>query len=136
MKYNETVQKHFKDPRNVGEIENADFTEEIFNPTCGDTIKVWGKVDNGKLTDIKYKVLGCAAAVASASMMSIMVKGKKIEEILKMTDDDVVRALGGLPSEKLVCSSFAMTTLKKGLNQLPTDNSQQSTTTSGDVVEG
>ncbi len=116
MKYNELVEEHFKNPKNVGEIKNPSFVSEVINPTCGDTIKIWGTVDDDILTDIKYKVLGCAAAVASASMMSEMVMGKKIAEIMKLDDADVVSALGGLPPEKLTCSSFAMATLKRGLN--------------------
>lgn len=118
MKYNELVEAHFKNPKNVGEIKDASFASEVINPTCGDTIKIWGKIDGDVLVDVKYKVLGCAAAVASASMMSEMVIGKKIDEIMNFTDADVVKALGGLPPEKLTCSSFAMATLKKGLSDL------------------
>ena len=105
--YNETVMEHFTNPRNVGEIEDADGVGEVGSPQCGDIMKVFLKVENNIIKDIKFKTFGCASAIASSSIMTEMVKGRTIEEALALTNKDVVDALGGLPPAKVHCSVLA-----------------------------
>lgn len=105
--YSDIVVEHFQNPRNVGEIEDADGVARVGNPTCGDMMEVYIKVRDGVLVDVKYKTFGCGAAVASGSMGTEMVKGKTIEEALKLTSEEVAEALGGLPPAKMHCSNLA-----------------------------
>ncbi len=105
--YNDIVVEHFQNPRNVGEIEDADGVGKVGNPTCGDMMEVYIKVKDGVLVDVKYKTFGCGAAVASGSIGTEMVKGKTIEEALRLTSEDVAEALGGLPATKMHCSNLA-----------------------------
>ena len=105
--YNEKVIEHFTNPRNVGEIEDADGVGEVGSPQCGDIMKVFLKVENNIIKDIKFKTFGCASAIASSSIMTEMVKGRTIEEALALTNKDVVDALGGLPPAKVHCSVLA-----------------------------
>jgi nitrogen fixation NifU-like protein len=105
--YNETVMEHFTNPRNVGEIEDADGVGEVGSPQCGDIMKVFLKVEDNIIKDIKFKTFGCASAIASSSIMTEMVKGRTIEEALALTNKDVVDALGGLPPAKVHCSVLA-----------------------------
>ncbi len=105
--YTDTVIEHFQNPRNVGEIENADGVGEVGNPVCGDMIKITIKVEDGKLADCKFKTFGCGAAVASGSIGTEMVKGMSIDEALALTNSRVAEELGGLPPEKLHCSNLA-----------------------------
>ncbi len=105
--YTDTVIEHFKNPRNVGEIEDPDGVGEVGNPVCGDMIKITIKVEDGKLADVKFKTFGCGAAVASGSMGTEMVKGKTLDEAMKITNRDVAEELGGLPPEKMHCSNLA-----------------------------
>ena len=105
--YNKTVMDHFANPRNVGEIENADGVGEVGSPQCGDIMKIFLKVENNRIKDIKFKTFGCASAIASSSIMTEMVKGKTIEEALALTNKDVVDELGGLPPPKIHCSVLA-----------------------------
>lgn len=104
--YSEKVMDHFRNPRNVGEIENADGVGEVGNPVCGDMMTFYIKVENGILTDVKFKTFGCGAAIAVSSMVSEMAKGKTIEEALKITNEAVAAELGGLPPNKLHCSNL------------------------------
>ncbi|MGQ9678613.1 MAG: Fe-S cluster assembly scaffold protein NifU [bacterium] len=104
--YSEKVMEHFRNPRNVGEIENADGVGEVGNPVCGDMMTFYIKVENGVLTDVKFKTFGCGAAIAVSSMVSEMAKGKTIEEALKITNEAVAAQLGGLPPNKLHCSNL------------------------------
>ncbi len=104
--YSEKVMEHFRNPRNVGEIENADGRGEVGNPVCGDMMTFYIKVKDGIIEDVKFKTFGCGAAIAVSSMVSEMAIGKTIEEALKITNADVAKELGGLPPNKLHCSNL------------------------------
>ena len=105
--YSEKVMDHFGNPRNVGEIEGADGVGEVGNPVCGDMMTIYIKVEDGRLTDIKFKTFGCGAAIATSSMITEMAMGMTIEEALEITRDSVADALDGLPPVKLHCSNLA-----------------------------
>jgi nitrogen fixation NifU-like protein len=105
--YSEKVMEHFTNPRNVGEIEDADGIGEVGNPVCGDMMTIYIKVADGKLADIKFKTFGCGAAIATSSMITELAKGKTIEEALAITRDSVADALDGLPPVKMHCSNLA-----------------------------
>lgn len=105
--YSEKVMEHFANPRNVGEIEDADGIGEVGNPVCGDMMTIYIKVDDGKLTDVKFKTFGCGAAIATSSMITELAKGKTIEEALEISRDDVAESLDGLPPIKMHCSNLA-----------------------------
>ncbi|MDN5293071.1 MAG: nitrogen fixation protein NifU [Eubacteriales bacterium] len=113
--YNEKVMEHFQNPRNVGEIENPDGVGEVGNPTCGDIMRIYIKVEDNVIKDIKFKTFGCGAAVATSSMVTEMVKGKTIDEALKVTNKAVAEALGGLPPQKMHCSNLAADALHKAI---------------------
>lgn len=105
--YNETVMEHFQNPRNTGEIENADGIGKVGNPNCGDVMILYIKVENDNLVDVKFKTFGCAAAIATSSAASEIITGKSIEQAEKLSKDDIVKYLGGLPEEKIACSTLA-----------------------------
>ena len=105
--YSETVMDHFRNPRNVGVIENADGVGEVGNAKCGDIMKMYLKVDDGVITDVKFNTFGCGSAIATSSMATEMIKGKPIAEALQLTNRAVVEALDGLPAHKLHCSVLA-----------------------------
>ncbi len=105
--YSEKVMDHFNNPRNVGEIEDADAIGEVGNPVCGDIMKLYLKIDGDTIKDIKFKTFGCGAAVATSSMVSELAIGKKIDEALEISKDKVAEALDGLPSQKMHCSNLA-----------------------------
>lgn len=105
--YSEKVMEHFTNPRNVGEIKDADGVGEVGNPVCGDMMTIYIKVDDGRLTDVKFKTFGCGAAIATSSMVTELAKGMTIEEALKLKRDDVADALDGLPPIKMHCSNLA-----------------------------
>ncbi|MEW5759164.1 MAG: Fe-S cluster assembly scaffold protein NifU [Candidatus Thermoplasmatota archaeon] len=105
--YSEKLMEHFKNPRNMGEINDADGIGTVGNPICGDLMTIYIKVKDNKLEDIKFKTFGCAAAIATSSMITELAKGKTISEALKITRDDVADALDGLPPIKLHCSNLA-----------------------------
>ena len=105
--YSEKVMDHFSNPRNVGEIEDADGIGEVGNPTCGDMMNIYIKVEDGILTDVKFKTFGCGAAIATSSMITEIAVGKTIEEALEITRNDVAEELGGLPQVKMHCSNLA-----------------------------
>ena len=107
MLYSEKVLDHFSNPRNVGEIENADGVGEVGNAKCGDIMKMYIKVDDGIISDVKFKTFGCGAAVATSSMATELVKGKTIQEALQVTNKAVMEALDGLPPVKVHCSLLA-----------------------------
>ena len=113
--YSKTVMDHFMNPRNVGEIENADGIGEVGNAKCGDIMKMYLKIDNGVITDVKFETFGCGSAIASSSMATEMIKGKTIEEALAVTNKQVVDALGGLPAHKLHCSVLAEESIKSAV---------------------
>jgi nitrogen fixation NifU-like protein len=118
MIYTETVLDHFTKPRNVGEIEDADAIGEVGNPQCGDIMKMYLKIDKEThvITDIKFKTFGCGAAIASSSLTTTLIKGKTLEEALKMTNKEVVDALGGLPPQKIHCSVLAEEAIKSAVS--------------------
>lgn len=115
--YNNIVLDHFSDPRNLGEITNADGVGHVGNPIDGDYITIYIKVNNGLLTDVKFKTFGCGAAIAASSMVTVLAKNKTIEEALKITNEAVAKALGGLPKEKIKCSNIAADALYDAINQ-------------------
>ena len=110
--YIETVMDHFMNPRNVGEIPDADGVGEVGNAKCGDIMKMYLKVRNNVIEDVKFETFGCGSAIAASSMATEMVKGKTIEEALAVTNKQVVDALGGLPAHKLHCSVLAEESIK------------------------
>ena len=116
MLYSDKVMDHFANPRNVGEIEDADGIGEVGNAKCGDIMKMYIKVDNGVITDVKFKTFGCGAAVATYSIATEMIMGKTIDEALKLTNKAVVEALEGLPPQKLHCSVLAEQALKSAIS--------------------
>ena len=117
MMYSEKVMDHFMNPRNVGEIEDASGVGEVGNAKCGDIMKIYIKVDeNDVITDVKFKTFGCGAAIATSSMATEMVKGKTIEEALKLTNKAVMEALDGLPPVKVHCSVLAEQAIKAALS--------------------
>lgn len=113
--YSDTVMEHFMSPRNVGEIENADGVGTVGNPACGDIMKMSLKIEGGVIVDAKFKTFGCGAAIASSSMATEMIRGKTIDEALKITNKAVTKALGGLPKVKRHCSVLAEEALLKAL---------------------
>ena len=113
--YNETVMEHFMNPRNVGEIENADGTGEVGNPVCGDMMTFYIKVKGNRIEDVKFKTFGCGAAIAVSSMVSEMAKGKTLEEAMKITPASVADKLEGLPDQKLHCSNLGAQALNKAI---------------------
>jgi nitrogen fixation NifU-like protein len=105
--YTEKVIDHFENPRNVGEMSDANGIGEVGNPTCGDITKIFLKIEDDIIKDIKFKTFGCAAAIASSSMLTEMAKGKTIDEALQITDEAVAEMLDGLPPQKMHCSNMA-----------------------------
>jgi len=105
--YTDKVMDHFTNPRNVGEMENPTAVGTVGNPKCGDIMKIYLKIENDVIVDVTFKTFGCGAAVATSSMATEMIKGKTIEEALKLTNKDVLDALGGLPPAKIHCSVLA-----------------------------
>ena len=113
--YSEKVMDHFLHPKNVGEIENADGVGTVGNPVCGDVMTFYIKVENNRIVDVKFKTFGCAAAIAVSSMVSEMVKGKTLDEALKITNKTVAEELGGLPPQKLHCSNLGADALHRAI---------------------
>jgi nitrogen fixation NifU-like protein len=113
--YSSTVMDHFKNPRNVGEIEDANGIGEVGNPLCGDMMTIYLKVKEERIDDIKFKTFGCGAAIAVSSMLTEMAKGKSLEEARKITNKDVAEALEGLPKNKLHCSNLGADALQKAI---------------------
>ena len=110
--YTETVMDHFMNPRNVGEIENPDGVGQVGNAKCGDIMKMYLKIKNNIIEDVKFETFGCGSAIASSSMATELIKGKTIEDALAVTNKQVVDALGGLPAHKLHCSVLAEEAIK------------------------
>ncbi len=113
--YSEKVMDHFSNPRNVGEIENANAVGEVGNAVCGDIMKIYMDIEDDIIKDIKFKTFGCGAAIATSSMATEMVKGKTIDEALTLTNKAVMEALGGLPPEKIHCSVLAEQAIQAAL---------------------
>lgn len=116
MAYSEKVMDHFANPRNVGELPDADGVGEVGNSKCGDIMKMYIKVDSGVISDVKFKTFGCGAAIATSSMATEMIKGKTIDEALKLTNKAVMEALDGLPPVKVHCSILAEQAIKAALS--------------------
>jgi nitrogen fixation protein NifU and related proteins len=114
--YSEKVMEHFKNPRNVGEIDNPDGVGRVGNPICGDVMELYLRIKDGIIVDAKFKTFGCGAAIATSSMATEMVKGKNIEEALKISNKAVAEALDGLPPAKMHCSSLAEEALKSAID--------------------
>jgi nitrogen fixation NifU-like protein len=113
--YSEKVMDHFQNPRNVGEIKDADGMGEVGNPVCGDMMSFYIKVKDDVLEDIKFKTFGCGAAIAVSSMVSEMAKGKTLDEALQITNESVAEELGGLPPNKMHCSNLGADALHKAI---------------------
>jgi nitrogen fixation NifU-like protein len=113
--YSEKVMDHFTNPRNVGDMEDADGVGQEGNPTCGDAMKIYIKVKDGVITDAKFKTFGCGAAIAVSSMVTEMVKGKTLDEALAISKEAVANELGGLPPQKMHCSNLGSDALKKAI---------------------
>ena len=128
--YTETVMDHFTLPRNVGEIPDADGVGEVGNAKCGDIMKMYLKIKDDRIEDVKFETFGCGSAIASSSMATELIKGKTIEEALAVTNKQVVDALGGLPAYKLHCSVLAEESIKAAVknyydrNNIPYDHSK------------
>lgn len=116
MIYSEKVMDHFANPRNVGEIPDANGVGEVGNVKCGDIMKMYLKIENGIIEDVKFKTFGCGAAVATSSMATELIKGKPLEEALKLTNKAVVEALDGLPPVKIHCSVLAEQAIKAAIS--------------------
>ena len=113
--YSEKVMDHFRNPRNVGVIEDADGVGEAGNPVCGDIMKIYLKIDDDIITDVKFETFGCGSAIASSSMATELIKGKTLDEALELTNKAVVDALDGLPARKIHCSVLAEDAIKAAL---------------------
>ena len=113
--YSEKVMDHFRNPRNVGVIEDADGVGEVGNPVCGDIMKIYLKIENNIIADVKFETFGCGSAIASSSMATELIKGKPISEALKLTNRAVAEALDGLPAHKVHCSVLAEEAIKVAL---------------------
>lgn len=113
--YSDKVMDHFSNPRNVGEIENADGVGEVGNASCGDIMKIFLKVEDNVIKDVKFKTFGCGAAIATSSMVTEMAIGKTLEEALELTNAAVAEALDGLPAQKMHCSNLAADALHEAI---------------------
>lgn len=113
--YSEKVMDHFRHPRNVGSIENADGVGEVGNAKCGDIMKMYLKIDDDVISDVKFETFGCGSAIASSSMATEMIKGKPVSEALQLTNKAVAEALDGLPVHKLHCSVLAEEAIKAAI---------------------
>ncbi len=115
MLYSEKVMDHFEHPRNVGEIPDADGVGQVGNPVCGDIMKMYLKIQDGVITDVKFKTFGCGSAIATSSMATEMIRGKTIAQALELTNAAVAEALDGLPAHKMHCSVLAEEAVKAAL---------------------
>ncbi len=116
MEYTPIVIDHFTNPRNMGELKDANGIGEVGNTRCGDVMKMYVKIEDDVICDVKFKTFGCVAAIASSSMATTMIKGKKISDALKIKNQDVLKALGGLPAIKIHCSVLAEEAIKSAIS--------------------
>lgn len=114
--YNERVVKEFQNPHNVGEMKDANAVGTVGNAVCGDIMKIYMKIENNIIEDVSFQTFGCAAAIATSSIATTMIKGKTVDEALKLTNAEVVEKLGGLPAQKLHCSVLAEEAIKAAIN--------------------
>ena len=124
--YSGKVMEHFSNPRNMGEIKNADGIGTVGNPVCGDLMTIYIKVKDNLLVDIKFKTFGCAAAIATSSMITEMAKGKKLDEALYITREDIAEELEGLPPVKMHCSNLAAEALHNAIKDYRSRNTKES----------
>ena len=128
--YSEKVMDHFKNPRNVGVIENADGVGEVGNAKCGDIMRIYLKIENDIIVDVKFETFGCGSAIASSSMATELIKGKPLDQALTLTNKTVAEALDGLPAYKMHCSVLAEEAIKAAIldyykkNNIPYDEAQ------------
>ena len=122
MLYSDKVMDHFNNPRNVGEISDPDGIGEVGNPKCGDIMKMYIKVEDGVIKDVKFKTFGCGAAIATSSMATELVKGKTLKEALQLTNKDVVNMLDGLPAQKIHCSVLAKESIESAIKDYCDNN--------------
>jgi len=115
MSYSKKVIEHFKNPRNQGVIKDADAVGKVGNPVCGDVMKIYLKIEDNIIKDVKFETLGCAAAIATSSILTEMVKWKSIDDALKITKDQIVKELGGLPAPKIHCSMLCIGALREAI---------------------
>ena len=123
--YSDKVMDHFRNPRNLGTLENADGIGEVGNAKCGDIMKIYLKIDDGIISDVRFETFGCASAIASSSMATELIKGKSIDEALSLTNQAVTEALEGLPAQKIHCSVLAEQAIKKALEDYYEKNNIQ-----------
>lgn len=114
--YNERVVKEFQNPQNVGELKDANAVGTVGNATCGDIMKIYMKIEDNIIKDVSFQTFGCAAAIATSSVATTLIKGKTVDEALKITNAQVVETLGGLPAQKLHCSVLAEEAIKAAVN--------------------
>ncbi|MFH1587956.1 MAG: iron-sulfur cluster assembly scaffold protein [Candidatus Diapherotrites archaeon] len=120
--YSKKVMKEFNNPKNLGKLENADAIGEVGNPRCGDQLKVYIKVKDNKIEDIKVETFGCVGAIATSSKATELVKGKTLEEALKLTEKEVIDSLDGLPAMKIHCSTLAIKAIRKAIEKYKEKN--------------
>ena len=125
MLYTDKVMDHFENPRNVGVIEDASGVGEVGNPTCGDIMKMYLKIENDVIVDVKFKTFGCGSAIATSSMATELIKGKSINEALELTNTAVVEALDGLPARKIHCSVLAEDAIRMALKDYYTKSGKE-----------
>lgn len=133
--YTEQVMEHFYNPHNMGEIADADGIGEVGNPKCGDIMRMYIKVENGIITDVKFKTFGCGSAIATSSIATDMVKGQTIEDALMLSNKAVVEALGGLPANKIHCSVLAEQAIKAAVSDYYRKKGIDPTPIVGDVTQ-
>ena len=133
MDYSDKVMDHFYNPRNIGEIENPDGVGEVGNAKCGDIMKMMIKVENGVISDVKFKTFGCGAAIATSSMGTELIKGKTLKEAWKLSNQAVVEALGGLPAVKVHCSVLAEQAIKAAITDYCQKNGLDSNVLMADI---
>jgi len=122
VEYSDKVKEFFKNPKNMGEMKNPDAVGEVGNPRCGDVMKVYLKIKDNKIRDIKFQTMGCIAAIATSSITTELAKGKTLEEAKKITNADVAKSLGGLPPIKMHCSNLAADALKIAIENYEKQN--------------
>lgn len=134
--YNATVMDHFLNPRNVGEIENADGVGEVSAVACGDIMRLSLKIKDGRIEDARFKTFGCGSAIASSSMATVLIKGRTVEEAMHLTNQDVANALGGLPPVKVHCSVLAEEAIKAALEDYRRRHPERAAATGNSVAGG
>lgn len=117
MQYTDKVIEHFRSPHNQGVIDDANAVGQVGNPVCGDVMKIYLKIDDDVIQDVKFETLGCAAAIAVSSALTDMIKGKLVDEALKITKDQIVSELGGLPAPKVHCSMLGVEALHEAISK-------------------